>query len=189
MTIHRLKSCGPASEKRLRRFLPALGLRLVRRAPMHRGKLAAKPAAPEIAKPAGKRLPVASIWAPCHQSVLAGVLHDLSATYSLEDLAGMLPSSETELKDSLEILRLPADLQAELRQQAREQEAVVPHPVTVVLIGPEHHTFERAMEAAKEQLGRNARRGQCLQRVCEAYLARHGDEVRTTNPGNDQPSS
>jgi ParB-like chromosome segregation protein Spo0J len=41
---------------------------------------------------------------------LASVLHDLSATYSLEDLAGMLPWSEAELKDSLEILRLPADL-------------------------------------------------------------------------------
>jgi len=42
--------------------------------------------------------------------------------------------------------------------------------VTVVLLGKEHEQFERAMAGAKEELGRNARRGQCLERVCEAYL-------------------
>jgi ParB/RepB/Spo0J family partition protein len=102
---------------------------------------------------------------------LAGVLHDLSATYSLEDLAGMLPWSETELKDSLEILRLPADLQAGLRQQAQEQEAAAPHPVTVVLVGTEYAVFERAMEHAKRQIGRGTSRGACLAAVCEIYLA------------------
>ena len=43
-------------------------------------------------------------------------------------------------------------------------------PVTVLLLGREHEQFERAMAAAKEELGRNARRGQCLERLCEVYL-------------------
>jgi hypothetical protein len=116
---------------------------------------------------------------------LAGVLHDLSATNSLEDLAGMLPWSETELQDSLEILRLPADLQAELRQQARDQEAAAPHPVTVVMIGPEHEIFDRAMEKGRSELGKNARRGQCLERICKSYLARQRDEAQAKCPRED----
>jgi len=105
---------------------------------------------------------------------LATVLHDLSATYSLEDLAGMLPWSETELKDSLEILRLPADLQRELRQQAQEQEAAAPHPVTVVLVGAEYAVFEGAMEHAKRAMGRGSSRGACLAEVCATYLKSQG---------------
>jgi hypothetical protein len=89
----------------------------------------------------------------------------------------MLPWSETELKDSLEILRLPADLEAEVRQQARDQEATAPHPVTVVMIGAEYEIFERAMEKARNELGRNVRRGQCVLRACEAYLGEQGDEA------------
>jgi len=57
-----LKSVGPASEKRLREFLPALGLRPVRRALV-------KAAAPEIVEPGRKRSLPVHIWAPCHQSI------------------------------------------------------------------------------------------------------------------------
>jgi hypothetical protein len=82
----------------------------------------------------------------------------------------MLPWSETEVQDSLEILRLPADLQAELRRQADEQEAAAPVPVTVVLLGGEHEVFERAMEHAKRAIGRGSSRGACLAEICAAYL-------------------
>jgi hypothetical protein len=58
--------------------------------------------------------------------------------------------------------------------------------VNVVLVGAEHTVFERAMEAARQELGRNARRGQCLQRVCEAYLAKQEGQVQGRCQGNDR---
>lgn len=47
-----------------------------------------------------------------------------------------------------------------------------PIPVTVVPLGKEHEQSERAMAAAKEELGGNARRGQCLERVRASCLSR-----------------
>ena len=100
----------------------------------------------------------------------------MNRTYSVDDLAKMLPWSASQLRDSLELLKLPADLQDKLEQQAGRDAAEAPIPVTVALLGKEHERFERAMAAAKEELGRNARRGQCLERVCEAYLQGVHDE-------------
>jgi ParB/RepB/Spo0J family partition protein len=101
---------------------------------------------------------------------VAGLIHDLNATFALEDLAGMLPWSTSQLKDSLELLKLPADLQGKLEEQAARDTAEAPIPVTVTLVGEEYQLFERAMAAAKEELGKGARRGECLERVCEVYL-------------------
>jgi len=101
---------------------------------------------------------------------LANLVHNLNHTYSVDDLANMLPWSASQLRDSLELLKLPADLQDKLEQEAARDAAEAPIPVTVVLLGREHEQFERAMALAKEELGRNARRGQCLERVCEVYL-------------------
>jgi hypothetical protein len=70
----------------------------------------------------------------------------------------------------LELLKLPADLRETLDKQAQQNAAEAPVPVTVVLLGKEHTAFQQAMDAAKEELGKGARRGQCLERVCLAYL-------------------
>lgn len=105
---------------------------------------------------------------------LASLVHDLSATYSLQDLGAMLPWSDAELRDCLELLRLPADIEGQLRAEAAEQDAQAPVPVTVVLIGEERQAFERAMAAAKRGLGRNARRGQCLAEISARYLEAQG---------------
>jgi ParB/RepB/Spo0J family partition protein len=107
---------------------------------------------------------------------LAELVHDLNRTYAIEDLAGMLPWSTTQLRDSLELLKLPADLRDQLDNQAQQNAAEAPVPVTIVLLGREHAGFERAMAAAKAELGKGARKGQCLERICLAYLER-GDEI------------
>lgn len=70
--------------------------------------------------------------------------------------------------------KLPADLQDKLEQQAARDAAEAPMPVTVVLLGKEHEQFEREMAAAKEELGGNARRGQCPERVCLVFLDSRG---------------
>jgi len=101
---------------------------------------------------------------------LAELIHDLNRTYAVDDLANMLPWSATELADSLELLKLPPDLEAALDQQAAQDAAEAPIPVTIVILGKEHPQFERAMAKAREELGRGARRGQCLIEICRAYL-------------------
>lgn len=68
-------------------------------------------------------------------------MHDLNRTYSVDDLAKMLPWSAGQLRDSLELLKLPADLQGKLEQQAACDAAEAPIPVTVVLLGKEHEQF------------------------------------------------
>jgi hypothetical protein len=101
---------------------------------------------------------------------LAELVHDLNRTYAVDDLAKMLPWSATQLRDSLELLKLPVDLETALQEQAARDAAEAPVPVTVVLLGKEHEQFEKAMGKAKEELGRGARRGQFLARVCDGYL-------------------
>jgi len=103
---------------------------------------------------------------------LAELVHDLNRTYAVDDLAKMLPWSSSQLKDSLELLKLPADLRETLDRQAERDAAEAPVPVTVVLLGKEHTAFQQAMGVAKEELGKGARRGQCLERICVVYLDR-----------------
>ena len=52
---------------------------------------------------------------------LADLVHDLNRTYAVDDLAKMLPWSASQLRDSLELLKLPADLQDKLEEQARQK--------------------------------------------------------------------
>jgi len=105
---------------------------------------------------------------------LAELVHELHRTYAVDDLAKMLPWSASQLRDSLELLKLPADLRETLDRQAQQNAAEAPVPVTVVLLGKEHEHFERAMAAAKSELGKGARKGQCLERICLTYLDRNG---------------
>ncbi len=111
---------------------------------------------------------------------LANLVHDLHRTFSIDDLSKMLPWSSSQLKDSLELLKLPADLQSKLERQAAQDAAEAPVPVTVVLLGGEHEQYERAMAAAKAELGKGARKGQCLAAICSSYLETCGSAQSTT---------
>jgi ParB/RepB/Spo0J family partition protein len=104
---------------------------------------------------------------------LANLVHDLNRTYAVDDLAQMLPWSESQLRDSLELLKLPADLQGKLEEQAMREAAEAPVPVTVVLLGKEHDYFQRAMQQAKQRLGKGARRGECLATICSHFISAH----------------
>jgi len=102
---------------------------------------------------------------------LANLVHDLNRTYAVDDLAKMLPWSESQLRDSLELLKLPADLLDKLEAQAAQEAAEAPVPVTVVLLGKEHDSFEAAMQQAKRRLGKSARRGECLAAICSQFIS------------------
>ena len=55
--------------------------------------------------------------------------------------------------------------------------------ITVVMLGREHTGFERAMAAAKSELGKGARKGQCLERICLAYLGASEPQSETEVQG------
>jgi len=101
---------------------------------------------------------------------LASLVHDLNRELSLDDLASMLPWSEAELRDSLELLKLPADLSRRLEEQVAAHSAQAPIPVTVVMLPREYDAFEAATARAKQALGRGARRGELWAHICRCYL-------------------
>jgi len=118
---------------------------------------------------------------------LASLVHDLNREISLPDLAALLPWTEAQLRDSLELLKLPADLRQRVEAQAGAQSEKAPIPVTVVMLPQEHQLFEQAMARARKELGKGARRGGLWAHVCRRYLG----HVQTTDddpaPGEDEP--
>ncbi len=63
-----------------------------------------------------------------------------------------------------------------LNKQAVRNAAEAPVPVTLVLLGKEHEQYERAMAAARSELGKGARKDQCLAEICAAYIGRTEDD-------------
>jgi len=105
------------------------------------------------------------------------LVHDLHRELTLEDLAAMLPWSTEQLRDSLELLKLPADLSRRLEEEVAAHEAQAPIPVTAVMLHREHDAFEQAMARAKQEAGRGARRGELWAHVCRCYLGGGGHQA------------
>jgi len=136
-------------------------------------------------------------WQPVPER-LASLVHELNRELSLPDLAGMLPWSESQLRDSVELLKLPADLTEQVERQVAAQSAKAPVPVTVVMLPREHEAFEEAMSRAREELGKGARRGELWAHLCRCYVGsaattptpESGDEVRRdSRVGADAPET
>jgi site-specific DNA-adenine methylase len=62
------------------------------------------------------------------------------------------------------------DLRERVEEQAAEQAANAPIPVTVVLLPPDHEAFQRATAEAKEEPGKGANRGRLWGHICRHYL-------------------
>lgn len=118
---------------------------------------------------------------------LASLVHVLNRELALDDLAGMLPWSEEQLRDSLELLKLPADLDQRLEQQVAAHDAQAPVPVTVVMLLREHAVFEEAVTQAQGELGKGARRGELWAHVCQGYLGQNPASARP-DTGEDAPA-
>jgi len=109
---------------------------------------------------------------------LAHLIHELNRELSLPDLAAMLPWSEGQLRDSLELLKLPADLSQRLEEKVAAHAAQAPIPVTVVMLPKEHEVFQQAMTAAGRELGKGARRGELWAHICRGYLGMGATALR-----------
>ena len=100
-------------------------------------------------------------------SLLSELIHDLSQELSLGDLESQLPYSEAELKDALEIMKIPDGLEAYLDEEAERAERERPHILSFVVEDVE--TVEEAIEKAT-QAGGGLTRGKALVEIARTYL-------------------
>ncbi len=104
-------------------------------------------------------------------NLLANLVHDLSKELTLDDLESQLPYSISELKDSLELLKIPDGLEAYLNEEAARQEREQPTILSFVVDDAE--TVERAIAKAQEATSGQTR-GRALVDVARSYLEREG---------------
>lgn len=100
-------------------------------------------------------------------TLLAELVHDLSKELVLEDLEKQLPYSLDELKDSLDLLKIPDGLSEFLKNEAERQARERPQILTFVVEDAE--AVERAIEVAK-QSHRLGTRGAALVAIAQAYV-------------------
>jgi ParB family chromosome partitioning protein len=100
--------------------------------------------------------------------LLSELIYDLNKELTLEDLETMLPYSEGELKDCLEIMKIPDGLEALLNEQAEQAERERPHILSFVVDDAE--PVEEALQAASRRNG-GLTRGRALVEIARAYTA------------------
>ncbi len=64
---------------------------------------------------------------------LANLIHDLNKTLTLEDLEAALPYEQAELKDSLTLLKLPADIDKAVEDRAEQERKAEPVFISAVI--------------------------------------------------------
>jgi ParB-like chromosome segregation protein Spo0J len=105
------------------------------------------------------------------QNLMADLVHTLSKELTLADLETQLPYSADELKDSLELLKIPDGLDTYLDEEAERQESQRPTVFSFVVEGKDADVVEQAIDAAKQTHGTT--KGRALVELCKAYLTDH----------------
>jgi len=100
-------------------------------------------------------------------ALLSELVHDLSQELTLEDLETQLPYSEADLKDALEIMKIPDGLEAYLDAEVKKAERERPHILSFVVEDVE--SVEKAIEEASKRNG-GLTRGKSLVEIARAYV-------------------
>jgi len=100
-------------------------------------------------------------------ALLSELVHDLSQELTLEDLESQLPYGEAELKDALEIMKIPDGLEAMLDDEVEKAERERPHILSFVVEDVE--TVEAAIEKASQATG-GLTRGKALVEIAREYV-------------------
>ena len=101
---------------------------------------------------------------------LAELVHDLNQHYSLADLGALIGFEERELKDSLDLLKLPRDLDAQVAAQAAVEEAEAPVLLKFVVTKAQADVVNAAIEKAKRK-----KRGDGIAAIAQEWLEAHQD--------------
>lgn len=109
---------------------------------------------------------------------LAHLIYDLSKEIKLEDLAKRLPYEEPQLKDNLELLKLPEDFGKTIEEQAKKEEEELPSVISFVVYKEQAEIIEKAINIASQKFPEETKNAKALalERICTYFLA--GQEVK-----------
>jgi len=79
---------------------------------------------------------------------LANLIHDLNRTMTLDDLEAALPYEQTEHKDSLSLLKLPADLDKAVEERAEKERKAEPIFITATIYKDKEKSLHDFIEQA-----------------------------------------
>lgn len=78
---------------------------------------------------------------------LANLLHDLSKTYDVADLEAMLPYDRVEIKDNLELLKIPADMERISADTIKQEKKLEPVFISATI----YKDYEKSLHDFIEQ--------------------------------------
>ena len=108
----------------------------------------------------------------------AQLLHDLLGEMSIDDLAGLLPETDTQIEDLHSLLEFPADeIAALLEEEAEEQEKVLPRVMSFVVSPEQEELIERAVELASDGTPGRDRKSRGLSNLAKHFLEGCGKEI------------
>ncbi|MBI4227722.1 MAG: ParB N-terminal domain-containing protein [Candidatus Omnitrophica bacterium] len=102
---------------------------------------------------------------------LALLIADLAQRHPLEALEQELGFEQNELKDQLELLKLPDDIGRALEMQAEMEEQEALQVLTFVVHRPQAEAIEEAIGTIERQMEGRNRRGQALEYLAKRFLA------------------
>jgi len=96
---------------------------------------------------------------------MAKLLQELNQHFSLKEIASLIGGGESELKDKLELLKLPDGLIEKLKEDAKIQEQLMPIVMNFVL----NKTQQKTVITALDKCGGKSK-SEKLEEICVAYL-------------------
>jgi ParB/RepB/Spo0J family partition protein len=114
-------------------------------------------------------------------NLLANLIHDLSSELSLGDLESQLPYSQEELKDSLELLKIPDGLEASLEEEAERQERERPTILSFIIDGKDAELVEGAIDGAMKLEPEGMTRGRAFVEICREFVKIVGNNTGKSN--------
>ncbi|MFC1514477.1 ParB/RepB/Spo0J family partition protein [Candidatus Omnitrophota bacterium] len=103
---------------------------------------------------------------------LASLIHSLNKEVKLEDLEKRLPYEKVQLKDHLELLKLPDDYGETIKKQSQEEEKALPVVMSFVVFKEQAEIIENALDLANQVLPETAKnsKGSALEKICSYYV-------------------
>ena len=96
---------------------------------------------------------------------MAKLLQDLNQRYSLTEISSLIGAVDEELRDKLELLKIPEGLLEKLKEDAKKQEQVLPVVLHFSITKEQEKVIDEALERER---GRS--KGEKLYALCSAYL-------------------
>jgi ParB/RepB/Spo0J family partition protein len=99
----------------------------------------------------------------------ANLIAELNKKLTLEEIGGVSAFKKVELKDSLELLKIPPDFEIKLRKIAEKEELEAPISLQFIVTREQAEVIENAINLLCER--ENIKNGRALELICADFLA------------------